>query len=373
MKHIGIECEQIEGQVWGIGRIITHLLEELSQHAELKDKFVFHLFFKSKIPDYQWLKDPIFKCEVIKQPFSHKSFVLYYYVFLPIQLWLSGLDAMFYPNYMLPIIHPPWVPSLVLITEDIWHEMRSSQQQPHHRLAYWVFGYWAVWFADKLLAISKSSKHELIRLFGVVPERIEIAHLAADAPSFVLNCVGTTERQAPNKYGQYILFVAQAFPRRHLRETIQAFEKISPKFPDMKLIAVGPDKYKPQLNIKNNHIIRKERVSDDELTCLYTNAKAFIYVSDREAFGLPPLEALSYGVPSVLADKPISRELFGDNAFFVANPNSSDDIANTIIDALTNNTKHAAIHSTTPAILARFTWQHFTDSWLAIILGMIAK
>jgi glycosyltransferase involved in cell wall biosynthesis len=196
-------------------------------------------------------------------------------------------------------------------------------------------------------------------LFGIKPERISVAYLATDLPSEALAKEG-------NRHGDYILYAAQAFPRRHLRETVQAFEKISKEFPNLKLVAIGPDKYRPPLSIHNNLIIRRDHVSDSELATLYAHAKVFVYVSDREAFGLPPLEALAYGVPSVLADKPVSRELFGDHAFYAATANATG-IAVAITDALTNDAKRSAIRSAAPAILARFTWPRFTDRWLEIV------
>ena len=52
---------------------------------------------------------------------------------------------------------------------------------------------------------------------------------------------------------------------------------------------------------------------------LYANARAVIYISDREAFGLPPVEALAYGTPAIVANQPITHEIFGNNAFFVRN------------------------------------------------------
>ena len=101
---VGIECEQIEGEIWGVGKIITKLLENIASRPELEKDFEFHLYFKSKIPKLLFLDNSIFHKKVIEQPFRHKSFVFYYYVLLPIQLWFERLDVMFFPNYMLPII-----------------------------------------------------------------------------------------------------------------------------------------------------------------------------------------------------------------------------------------------------------------------------
>ena len=152
MIRIGIECESIEQDTYGIARIILKTLEELSRRPELAKTHRFYLYFKSKIPDYPFLDNPMFVKEVIWQPFSYRSFVLYYYVFLPIRLWFAGLNVMYFPNYMLPIIF--WGKSLVLLTDDIYYEIRSPDQRPHHRLAYWVFGNWAARFATKIMAIS---------------------------------------------------------------------------------------------------------------------------------------------------------------------------------------------------------------------------
>jgi hypothetical protein len=354
--HVGIECESIEDQSWGIARIITRLLENLSEQSELSSQYCFDLYFKSHVPDLPFLKNPMFTCHIV----GVSSFSFYYYVLLPIKLWINPPQAMFYANYMMPIIHPPYVRSLTLTTDDMYYEARGTLPL-QYRMAYLIFGTWAAKFSTKLLTISETAKTELVRLFRISPERIEVAHLATDTPKQTGN----------NCYGDYILYVAQAFPRRHLRETIHAFEKISNRFPNLKFIAIGPDKYNPSLEINNDRIIRKERVSESELANLYAHAKVFIYVSDREAFGLPPLEALSYGVPSVLADKPISHELFGNNAFFVAQPNSSDSIASAIVDALINEPKRHAIRTSAPEILAKFTWQNFTTRWLEIVRGMI--
>ena len=51
MMKIGIECESIEGKQWGVGRIVSKLLEEIALRADLGGEFKFYLYFKSRIPD----------------------------------------------------------------------------------------------------------------------------------------------------------------------------------------------------------------------------------------------------------------------------------------------------------------------------------
>jgi len=371
---IGIECEQIEGEIWGVGKIITKLLENIASRPELEKDFEFHLYFKSEIPKLSFLDNPIFHKKVVDQPFRHKSFVLYYYVLLPIQLWFERLDAVFFPNYMLPIIFCG--NSLVMLTEDIYYEMRSKQQRFQHRLAYRVFATWATWQADKIMAISETSKKELVRLFDIKPEHIVVNQLAVDS-SKSSDSDSNSYVLIPNSF---LLFVGQAFPRRHLEESLLAFEKIAPDFPDLKFIIVGPDKYnspkikqlKQDINSRlgGEKIIWHERVSQNELAQLYAHALATVYISSREAFGLPPLEGLAQGSIPIIADNALGRELFGEFAVFVSEPDSIGAITNALCEAMTNLQLRDKIKEHASEIIGRYTWEAHTDRFLDIIKSM---
>ncbi|OGN01763.1 MAG: hypothetical protein A3I26_00165 [Candidatus Yanofskybacteria bacterium RIFCSPLOWO2_02_FULL_43_10] len=364
IKKIGIECEPIENDTWGVARLTSKLLEEISRRPELKNKFEFYLYFKSKIPDYSYLKNPIFKKKILKPPIIPASFSLYYYVYLPIYLRFKRVDVMFFPNYMLPLIFSG--KSVVMLTDDVYYESRNQKLPLRYRLAYRVFAGWAAGHASQIMAISETSKKELVKLFKIKPERIVVNHLGADVPA----------TQKTDNNNKYILYAGQAFPRRHLKETILAFENIASIFPDLKLIAIGPDKYETptisplvsQVNgrLHREAVIHKDHVKDDELADLYAGAKALVYVSDREAFGLPPMEALSFGVPPVIADNELGHELFGEYAFY-SKSGEVDDIAETIGQALTDNQKIDKIRSEGPEFVKKYNWKSFVDRFLKLI------
>ena len=381
MIKIGIECESIEDQSWGVGRIVKKLLEEISKRPELQKEFKFFLYFKSKIPDLSYLDNPIFIKKIIGTP----SFSLYYYLFLPIKLWFEGLDMMFFPNYMLsPFFRGK---SLVVLTEDIYYEINSGTLPFRYKLAYKIFaGWWAAKRATKIMAISETSKKEVAKLFKINPDRIFVNQLGVDKPTPL-----TTNYSLPTT--NYLLYVGQAFPRRHLRETMLAFEIITDfaksarmipalqgsSLQPLQLIAIGKDKYYPPVmeNLKNkinrrigyNGIIYKEYVPEEELEKLYAGAKALVYVSSKEAFGLPPLEALARGTVPVITDSAVTREIFGDNAFFVKDPDDFEAIAETIKIALTDEQKRREIIQSAPEVLAKYTWQKHTDKFLNIVRG----
>src|SRR3989338_5852971 len=331
---IGIECESIENDTWGVARMTNKLLEEIDRRPELKNEFKFYLYFKSKIPNYPYLENPIFKKKIVKPPIIPASFSLYYYVYLPIFLWFKRVDVMFFPNYMLPLIF--FGKSVVMLTDDVYYESRNPNPPLRFRLAYRVFAGWAARHASRILAISETSKKELVRLFKINTEHIFVNYLGVD---FKYDCIINYTGDSP-----YILYVGQAFPRRHLKETILAFEKLITQhiehtdklefvsMSELKLVAIGPDKYEtPTIDmlisevngrLDRQAVIHKDHVKETELADLYSGAKALIYVSDREAFGLPPMEALTFGVPPVIVDNELGHELFGENAFYVKNNNT---------------------------------------------------
>ena len=381
MIKIGIECESIENDTWGVARLTNKLLEEIARRPELKNEFEFYLYFKSKIPDYPCLENPTFNKKVIKFPLVPVSFSLYYYIYLPIYLWFKRADVVFFPNYMLPILF--FGKSLVMLTDDIYYESRNPKLLFKYRLAYRIFAGWAARHASRIMAISETSKKELVRLFKIKPEHILVNHLGVDVGSFFAKAMeGLRQKEA------YLLFVGQAFPRRHLKETILAFEKLITQqkenpyklenvgMSELKLIAIGPDKYERPVikslvsevntRLKREAVIHKDYVDNDELNGLYSNAKALIYVSDREAFGLPPMEALSFGVPPIIADNELGHELFGNYAFYVSG-SKPEDISEGMKKALTQSEKISKIKTEGPGFTKRYNWRNFTNNWLRII------
>ena len=382
MIKIGIECESIEGKnpMWGVGRMIMKLLEEISHRPELEKDFKFVLYFKDTVPDFPFLNAPIFEKKTVPVPFfKNRLFPIYYFALLPMKLWFEGLNVMFWPNYMLPII--AFDKSLVMLAEDVYYETTEGKLPFRYRLAYGIFGWWTAKFASKVMAISETSRKNIAELYDINEKRIVVNYLGVDFKS-----------KGQQTTGDYILFVGQAFPRRHLKETILAFEKLitqqnehpykleNVRVSDFKLIMVGPDKYlEPTINslvaqvnkqLNREAIIHKDYVKDDELSQLYAGAKALVSVSDKEAFGLPPMEALSFGVPPVIADNELGHELFGEYAFY-SKSGEVDDIVEAIKQVLTGSEKIQKIKNFGPEFVKKYNWKSFTDKFLDVTKKLI--
>ena len=96
---------------------------------------------------------------------------------------------------------------------------------------------------------------------------------------------------------------------------------------------------------------------------LYRRASVFAFLSEYEGFGLTPLEALAAGVPPVVADTPVAREVYGDAAVFVRLQDIRETAA--ALRALLNGRARAdAILARAPAVLARYSWATTADRTL---------
>jgi glycosyltransferase involved in cell wall biosynthesis len=96
-------------------------------------------------------------------------------------------------------------------------------------------------------------------------------------------------------------------------------------------------------------------VADAELAEAFRRASVFAFLSEYEGFGLPPLEALASGIPVVLLDTPVAREVFGAAARYVP----AGDIpaaAAALAELLGSPDAREAVMREAPAVLARYSW-----------------
>ncbi len=353
--RIGIECESLEDTSWGVARMIRGYLQEVTRDGEIHP-FHLDLYFKHRIPNEPWARHPSVTCHIVRAPEWVPlpiSFSLYYYLLLPLRLWLDRPSIMYWPNYMLPLIAPS--PSVVMLTEDVWHEMRNPRRAWRYRIGYSIFCRWAARHATRIMAISTASARAISKLFSIPRERISVNYLGIDTPA-----------EGAAHDGPYVLYVGQALERRHLRETILAFTSIARNYPELKLCVIGPDKYEPPIidsliansntSIGREAIIHESFVSDDILKRYYRGAKAIVYVSEVEAFGLPPMEGLSYEVVPIIANTDLNRELYEDCACFVERP-TVPLIAEALQKSISDEAFRARIKARAHSITSRYTWR----------------
>ncbi len=207
------------------------------------------------------------------------------------------------------------------------HDLAFLKQEKWHSFSFRVFYLFLIprllKTATRIITVSQTMKNEMMRLYKVSPERINVIYgaVSEDHDTYPI-------RQIDEKY---LLFVGSMDPRKNLARLIAAFGHI--KTMDVKLKIVGGfEKSFRSSGIESNGNNRIEflgRVDDNELVQLYSNAIGFVFPSLYEGFGLPPLEAMKRGCPVVGSDIDTLREIYGD-AMLYFNPTDEVSIAEAI-------------------------------------------
>ncbi len=212
-------------------------------------------------------------------------------------------------------------------------------------------------FALKVITSSQFSKDEISRYYKIPEYQI---HVIPGAPSTFEKASSITDSERP-----YFFAVGSLLPHKNYATLLAAFELFKQRTHSQSelLIAGGPATAGPNPlapDIATPGIRFLGRVADNELGMLYEHAKAFVYPSKYEGFGLPPLEAQLAGCPVVVADTPAARETLRESAVYFE-PTSIDALAETLekVDQDTELRHKVRIAGFRNA--GRYSWQRSGD------------
>lgn len=198
--------------------------------------------------------------------------------------------------------------------------------------------------AAAIIAVSENTKKDIVELFPKAAEKVKVVYPGRPNYGKVTN-MSELERvkRKYNIYGQYILSVGTLEPRKNIIRLLKAFEMVSKVDKNLKLVLTGSkgwmygDIFKQISSLEaKSRIILTGYVNDDELPCLYSGAKLFVYPSLYEGFGLPPLEAMCCGTPVVVSDSSSLSEVVGDAGVYV-DPTEIESISNGIIQVMNDS------------------------------------
>ncbi len=166
--------------------------------------------------------------------------------------------------------------------------------------------------------------------------------------------------QAHGLSRDYVLWTGTHEPRKNLPVLLQAFSLLADSHPDLDLALVGPQGWgddaveRSLLAALGERVHVLGRLSQEELAAAYKGARAFVFPSLWEGFGLPVLEAMAYGTPVVTSRGTCMEEVCGD-AGLLASPDSPEELAAQM--GLAVGQAHAELTEAALARAQEFTWQ----------------
>ena len=270
----------------------------------------------------------------------------------PLLINLSNLAPIYYKNKLVTIhdlsfyLHPEWFSTkFVALHNAVVPKIARN--------------------AQRIITVSESSRKDIIKTFGINPDLISIVH-----PAVSKIFMNRQPLSSENKYGEYILSVSSKDPRKNFRGLIKAFK--DGDFGLTKLLIVGSeDKAFANDDLKalvNNdpRIVFTGFVDDNELVELYRHAIFFAYTSFFEGFGIPPLEAMACGCPTLVSNTTSLPEVCGDASVYV-DPYDIDSIRGGLITMLNDGELRADLIRKGYERLTNFDWQRSAQKLADIV------
>jgi len=299
---------------------------------------------------------------------------------LPRLVEQARADVLFAPAYSGPLF--PGVPMVVTIHDVSFAahpEWFAAREGFRRRLTTRL----AARRARRVLTVSDFSKREIVRCFGIDAAKIEVVYSGATLLAGAVSGGGSNDPPPPAdrlSNRPHVLFVGSVFARRHVPELIDGFARLARRRPDVSLEIVGDNRSRPPVDLTalaraagaDGRIRIRDYVTDAELAALYREAAAFAFLSEYEGFGLTPLDALAAGVPIVVLDTEVAREIYGPAAVYVPSPEPA--LVDGALEAvLFDATTRARILEAAPAVLERYSWRESAQRTLQVLLAAAGR
>jgi len=207
--------------------------------------------------------------------------------------------------------------------------------------------------ATRVLTISEESRQAILRYLKVPASRVDLVPLAGTA-------VPGADRSRAGENGPLVLATGNRRPHKNWPSLIRALPLV-PEAHRPRVIVTGSHGADPLADVvaetgMEEWVELKSWVSDEEMRDLYSTATVLAMPSFADGFSLPALEAMMAGLPVMISDIPVYREVVGDVALFI-DPNDLQSIADAMIAASTRPDVLADLSARGPARAAQFSWE----------------
>lgn len=332
---IGIDC-----RLWnesGVGRYIRNLVKNLGE-IDRKNEYV--LFVLTKDLKNIQFQISNFKFQIVTADVRWHS--VEEQLMFPSILNKEKLDLVHFPYFSVPLFYTGkfvvTIHDLIITSFDTGQA--TTLPLPFYkikRLGYKLVIRKAARRAGKIIAVSNSTKNDIVRFLGIDANKIVVTHEGIDEKISKIN----GKWKMIN--GKYFLYVGNAYPHKNLERLLTALNVLISQYPNIFLVLVGKEDYfykrlkekVKEMNLANNVIFYGE-TTDEELSKLYKNAKVLILPSLMEGFGLPALEAMANKCLVLASDIAAFREVCADAAIYF-NPYEINDIAKKMKESLLND------------------------------------
>lgn len=296
----------------------------------------------------------------------------------------EGITLMHFPHFNVPVFCP--VPFVITIHDLILTKFPTMRATTLGPVIYFIknLGYRfgisrAVKRARAVIAVSEYTKEDILSQFKIRPEKVRVIYEGVAKLDHAADQAYTAKLEANEILSgycilePYLLYVGNAYPHKNLETLVRVFLKLKPLFPDLKLVLVGREDYfysrlkefVKSVTSDTNAIIFPGYVPDQDLQTLFSHAAAYVFPSQYEGFGLPPLEAMSRDCPVISSNATCLPEILGEAAVYF-NPESETEMTDVIAQVLSTPPLRVELIAKGREQIKRYDWQRAAEDTIKV-------
>ena len=260
----------------------------------------------------------------------------------------------------------------ILVVHDLtpMHEAKTKKEKEKWRKKYQR----SVNFADLIFVDSEYTKKDLLRNVNTEEKKVKVNYCGVNLEQFKVEIREEQQLHVREKYGlpkKFLLFVGQPRPNKNLYGLIQGFVKAIEIIGfDYKLVLSKSNeeikKYIHENKIENN-IIELNGIDEKDLPFVYKCSSGLALISFSEGFGLPLLEAMCSGIPTITSNASCLPEIVGD-ASILCNPFDIDDISQRIVELLLDKNTREMLIANGYRQIEKYNWEKTGESFYQEIM-----
>ncbi|XOU94741.1 MAG: glycosyltransferase family 4 protein [Candidatus Kerfeldbacteria bacterium] len=363
--RIGVDIRSlIEPFPSGVSEYTFNVLKYILSHDK-ENKYI--LFYNAKTEiDEKYSK--IFsgnnvELKIWRWPNKFFNLALFIGAFFKIDKMIGGVDIFYMPNVnffsisrkvkMILTVHDLsfLYPKYYNFKSGLWHKFIRPKQSIER--------------ANKIIAVSESTKNDLVENYNISRDKVQVIYSGVDIKKYE-NLDNDKFERIKNRYkldGNFFLYLGNVENRKNIEGIINAWEKlnivhtyqlvIAGRINDSKIVKDYPD-----VNFINY-------VHENDKAYLYKLAKAFVYPSFYEGFGLPVLEAMAAGCPVITSNSTSLPEV-AQKAALLVDPHNIEEIYKAMNDIIINIELRRTLVNNAFSHIEKFNWNNTANQMIKL-------
>lgn len=366
--NIGIDARNTGKKRTGIGIYIEKIVEELNKSDKENN---YYLYSDGEI-------DFDFKLNTNFKKIENIGSKLKFYFGMPKLIQKDKIDVYWGTHYILP--NKPKNVRFILTIHDLAIIKLKTVGSYKTTLMQKLFWKKSVKRADEIITISEATKKDIIEIYGVPEEKINVTYPGTNfekqANEIEKKGIEEIEEKYKIKNTPFLFFLSTIEPRKNIETLIKAFDYIKENENlNLKLIIAGGLGWKYANVLKlyeeskyKDDIIMPGYITKKEKQYFYDNAICFVYPSLYEGFGLPILEAMAYKTLVVTANNSSLPEAGGEAAFYYENTLDKRALGKRILEVMNLSEEEKENKKQKGLVqVNKFTWKECAEKTFKIL------